>query len=659
MIQDSERGSLKFELPKLQIEVGFWKAASNFKYNVLKSNEDSFEILGFYNQETNIIRIRQESLNANNKDYSAYNNSVIGKLSLVNSLSTVLCSNDIEHDYDYQLESTIENARKWSNSSTNNQENFPFTFKMCIYFDFKTQIVYYSALFPNLTIHFNIESDKQSEFGIKITSSLPEYSGLSVNLNNIYKNSNSNALIATLKERVTINVGNHTNNETNIEQKKEFHCPWFFSTLLTILLFEEKYNRPLNTNEIITFLKESSMNGNIIFDLRNCFITNKHVKNIVTISEKNMKELQSEYILLFDLKSYLTPHELQQRISTMNIDLIKWRLIPNFEPIHFKNLKFLIVGSGTLGCSVARNLIGWGIRNFTFIDNSKVSLNNPIRQCLFTLEDAKNKKNKAQAAVERLRYICPDIHAEGIDFEIPILGDSTLSPEQFLNSVDKTKNNILDSDVVMLLTDNKESRWLPTVLVALLNRYCDRKRPILCITVGLGFDSFIVVRNTFTEADYSASGCYFCGDFSINSKNNIFDIPVDQQCSVVRMGASYFASSIAVELVMNLSQHPLTWNAPHLSNEFNKSEKNNENKSLLGTTPQCIRGFLADFSFCTDPIQRNKSCIACSNELIDQIHKDEINTLTEIFINPRKVESISGLSNFKSKVEESVIENFN
>lgn len=571
-------------------------------------------------------------------------------------MSAILYSNNIEHDYNFQLESTIENVKQWLSSSMNNRENFPFTFKLCIYFDFKTQIVYYSALFPYLNTNFNIESDEQSEFGINITSNLPKYSNLSINLNNINRNSNSVALITTLKERVTGKADNFINNESNVE-KKGFDCPWFFSTLLTILLFEESCNKTLTTKEIIQLLKEPNLSGNIKFDLQSCFITNKHVKNIVTISEKNMKELQYEHILLFDLKNYLTPHELQQKMSTMNIDLIKWRLIPNFEEIHFKNLKFLIIGSGTLGCSVARNLIGWGIRNFTFIDHSKVNLNNPMRQCLFTLEDAEKKKNKAKAAVERLRYICPDIHAEGIDFEIPILGDSTLTPEQFLDSVNEIKSNIIDSDVVMLLTDNKESRWLPTVLVALVNRYYNRKRPILCITVGLGFDSFIVVRNTFTETDYSASGCYFCGDFSINSKNNIFDIPVDQQCSVVRIGASYFASSIAVELVMNLSQHPLTWNAPHLSNS--SEENSHKNKSLLGSTPQCIRGFLADFSFCTDSIQRNESCLACSNELIYRIHKDEINTMSEIFTNPRKVESISGLNNFKSQIEKSVIENFN
>lgn len=583
---------------------------------------------------------------------------MVGRLSIVNSMSTILYSNHAEHDYDSQLESAIEHAKQWlDKGSQDDQDKYPFTFKMCIYFDFKTQIAYYSALFPNIYSGFTVELDELSEPGIKV---IPECSGKYINLARMSNSSKFTALVTALKDKLAGNANSIDNTETDDHQSSGFCCPWFLSTVLSLMLLEENSNKSLSTHEITKLLSEPRFCENFKFDLQSCFITSKNLKHIATISEERMKEMQSEHVLLFDLKNYLTPHELQQRMNTMNIDLIKWRLIPNFEQIHFRNLKFLIVGSGTLGCSVARNLIGWGIRNFTFIDHSKVSLNNPTRQCLFTIEDAKNKKNKAQAAVERLRYICPELNAQGVDFEIPILGDSTITPEQFLDSVNETRNHILDSDVVMLLTDNKESRWLPTVLTALINRYHTRKRPILCITVGLGFDSFIVVRNTFTEADFSTSGCYFCGDFSINSRNNILDIPVDQQCSVVRMGASYFASSIAVELMMNLSQHPLMWNAPHLSDPSNKSEESQrENKSLLGTTPQCIRGFLGDFSFCTDPIQRNKYCIACSSELVDQIHKDEVNVLTEIFTNPRKVESISGLNDFKSKMERSVIESFN
>lgn len=72
------------------------------------------------------------------------------------------------------------------------------------------------------------------------------------------------------------------------------------------------------------------------------------------------------------------------------------------------NAKCLLFGAGTLGCQVARNLIGWGVKNITFIDNSKVSYSNPVRQSLYDYEDTiSGGKQKAQAAAEKLRKIYP------------------------------------------------------------------------------------------------------------------------------------------------------------------------------------------------------------------------------------------------------------
>jgi ubiquitin-like modifier-activating enzyme ATG7 len=67
----------------------------------------------------------------------------------------------------------------------------------------------------------------------------------------------------------------------------------------------------------------------------------------------------------------------------LNIRLMKWRLLPSLDIERLQQTKCLLFGAGTLGCQLARNLIGWGIKNITFLDYSKVSYSNPVRQTLY------------------------------------------------------------------------------------------------------------------------------------------------------------------------------------------------------------------------------------------------------------------------------------
>ena len=45
------------------------------------------------------------------------------------------------------------------------------------------------------------------------------------------------------------------------------------------------------------------------------------------------------------------------------------------------------LGAGTLGCNIARCLLGWGVEHITFVDNGRVSFSNPVRQPLFEFSD--------------------------------------------------------------------------------------------------------------------------------------------------------------------------------------------------------------------------------------------------------------------------------
>lgn len=168
-----------------------------------------------------------------------------------------------------------------------------------------------------------------------------------------------------------------------------------------------------------------------------------------------------------DLSSSLDPTKLANQAVDLNLKLMKWRILPELNLDSISQNKCLLLGSGTLGCYVARGLMAWGVNHITLVDNGTVSYSNPVRQPLFEFEDCLDGgKPKAECAAERLRRIYPGVQAYGHSLSIPMPGHpfSAHSAASVESEIRRLESMIKDHDTVFLLTDSRESRWLPTLL---------------------------------------------------------------------------------------------------------------------------------------------------------------------------------------------------
>ena len=92
-----------------------------------------------------------------------------------------------------------------------------------------------------------------------------------------------------------------------------------------------------------------------------------------------------------------------------------------------------------------------------------MSYSNPVRQSLFNFSDSENKVPKAEAAALAMSLISPNVTSSSVKLSIPMPGHH-IDLETATESVADLEKLITEHDVVYLLMDTRESRWLPTVI---------------------------------------------------------------------------------------------------------------------------------------------------------------------------------------------------
>ncbi|KAL8923802.1 MAG: hypothetical protein Q9172_002983 [Xanthocarpia lactea] len=344
-----------------------------------------------------------------------------------------------------------------------------------------------------------------------------------------------------------------------------------------------------------------------------------------------------------NLGEYMNPQRLADQAVDLNLKLIKWRISPGLDLDIIKRTKCLLLGAGTLGSYVARNLLGWGVRKITFVDNGSVSFSNPVRQPLFNFEDCLNGgAKKAHRAAEALKEIYPGVEAEGHVMSVPMAGHPIMDEPTVRKEYETLTRLIHEHDVIFLLMDTRESRWLPTVMGKAAGK--------IVMNAALGFDSFVVMRHGLSDSTRSEQGlgCYFCSDV-VAPADSMADRTLDQQCTVTRPGIAAIASALLVEIMVSVLQHPLGGLAP-----APKSPDESRGDHPLGVVPHQIRGFLSTFQNLVIRGNSYDCCSACSFRIIDAYNADGWHFVKKALNEKGYVEDLSGLAEVQRIAEKAL-----
>ena len=430
-------------------------------------------------------------------------------------------------------------------------------------------------------------------------------------------------------------------------------------------------------------IKEKLNEKNNIYLIKDPLIISENTleKNLtvkaIRLELKNSNEMNDSPLLVrvfkeksINMKSFLSKEQMIEDQSSLNLKLMKWRLEPRLDLQQLSNTKILMLGTGTLGCNLARLLIAYGIKNITFLDNGYVNYSNLARQSLFNIESFDEQDKgipKVEAAKMNLLKVSPDANIETAHLNVPMPGHY-IKTEQLNNSLeDLNKLEILvkTHDVIFNVFDSREARYFPTILSALYGK--------LCISVGIGYESFVIVKhgnyksgfyekvleevakthnekipeeklennienNTENELEWkpellSDNGCFFCSDY-LPPTDSMSNRSLDQQCTVSRPGISMVSCGVAVELLIN-SLH----------------------EGKVGKIPHFIRGLVGGgFELADYENSKYDNCVACSHFVIKEYVKDRKDFLFNVLNNPDILNTITKFNDQVDMMEEADFE---
>ena len=117
---------------------------------------------------------------------------------------------------------------------------------------------------------------------------------------------------------------------------------------IEVLSFKDQYKNGLRSIE-------NSLVFTVVLNDVNKSQEDSPIETTIIGWERNEKnQLQPRIV---DMSKSMNTEKLAESAVSLNLKLMKWRIMPNIDLDVIRNQKCLLLGSGTLGCNVARCLM--------------------------------------------------------------------------------------------------------------------------------------------------------------------------------------------------------------------------------------------------------------------------------------------------------------
>ena len=484
MTSKREMDSLKFVPFSSSINPGFWSELAKMKLDVSGLNEEPLDIWGTFTNSDDPAGGLAPRLGL---EWDAFRDSVNTNWNCFGVKGKVVIKNTVEA---FKSENKIEFLSKegkfiWSKIADGRWIDDPemlTTFNVLMFADLKKYLFYYWFVFPAFSMSPSVKLKSCETASSVFTPDQLEKIGECVKCkeHRIYS-----LLVMTQGGRVTKLPLSHLTSSPDLSQcfvtvsdpSSGPHPGWPVRNMITALHASLPHLVPgLKLLCLRNTVKHGQLSvaGSLVLTLETAGdIRGEGEMPGVVGWEKNDKGQLGPR--LANMRASMDPVKIAENSVDLNLKLMKWRLVPELQLDKIQGARCLLLGSGTLGCAVSRALLGWGVRTITLVDSGKVSYSNPVRQSLFTFTDClEGGRPKAVAAAAHLKDVFPGVRAEGLELAIPMPGHTATGAllEQARTSYERLVSLIDEHEVIFLLMDSRESRWLPTALAALNSVSC-------------------------------------------------------------------------------------------------------------------------------------------------------------------------------------------